>query len=376
MIPVYDQIMEELADRRAYMHEVYAPQYICSYAVHAFNLMNQKREIYFTGKQLPNMRIHLLFISPSGFMKTYFLDNMGRDKYGIFHQTDIGIGSEQSMTEAGFVGTIASVNGLAIPNQGAAELNMNGILLIDEFKGITEALKNQMNAQMETQLLAALDHGQVYKRLSVGHIAYKTYLTLWTGVQPGSYDLSSGLGRRLCVMNFTPTKADNNAIMDIMHETQNMRPDVGKMKVLWDNINEVVHKMNTIERIEFDDSILKLYHNLDMYSFETSYFNRIIIGYYLMKHPIEKVIHMDTGDKELVEMLTRQKSWRADVYTGLDYLQIKKILVVHGKVCTRSEIATECAMIGWNTKQVYEKLADMTKYGLVKVQGNNITLLD
>jgi hypothetical protein len=85
---------------------------------------------------------------------------------------------------------------------------------------------------------------------------------------------------------------------------------------------------------------------------------------------------MDTGDKELVEMLTRQKSWRADVYTGLDYLQIKKILVVHGKVCTRSEIATECAMIGWNTKQVYEKLADMTKYGLVKVQGNNITLLD
>jgi hypothetical protein len=376
MIPVYDQIMEELADRRAYMHEVYAPQYICSYAVHAFNLMNQKREIYFTGKQLPNMRIHLLFISPSGFMKTYFLDNMGRDKYGIFHSTDIGIGSEQSLTEAGFVGTIANVNGLAIPNPGAAELNKDGILLIDEFKGITEALKNQMNAQMETQLLAALDHGQVYKRLSTGPITYKTHLTLWTGVQPGSYDLSSGLGRRLCVMNFTPTKSDNTAIMDIMHETQNMRPDVSAMSLLWDNINETVHKMNGIERIEFDDSILSLYHKLDMYSFETSYFNRIIIGYYLMKHPIDKVIHMDAGDKELVEILTRQKGWRADVYTGLDYLQIKKILVVHGKVCQRNEIVQECAMIGWNTKQVHEKLADMHKYNLISVKGNLITLLD
>lgn len=374
MIPVYDQIMEELADRKAYMYNIYAPQYIASYAVHAFNLMNQKREIYFAGKQLPNMRIHLLFISPSGFMKTYFLDNMGRDKYGIFHCTDIGIGSEQSMTEAGFVGTIASVNGLAIPNPGAAELNKDGILMIDEFKGITEALKNQMNAQMETQLLAALDHGQVYKRLSSGAVTYKTHLSLWTGVQPGSYDLSSGLGRRLCVMNFVPTKADNSAIMDTMHETQNMRPDTTKMKLLWDNINEVVHKMNTIERIEFDDSILKLYHDLDMYSFETSYFNRIIIGYYLMKHPIDKVIHMDTGDKELVEILKRQKNWRADVYTGLDYLQIRKILVVHGNVCDRIIIAKECAMIGWNQKQVFEKLAEMQKYGIISVKGNTITL--
>jgi hypothetical protein len=301
---------------------------------------------------------------------------MGRDTYGIFHQTDIGICSEQAMTEAGFVGTIASVNGMAIPTQGAAELNADGILLIDEFKGITEALKNQMNAQMETQLLAALDHGQVYKRLAAGHLAYKTYLTLWTGVQPGSYDLSSGLGRRLCVMNFTPTRADNDIIMDTMHATQNMRPDVSKMKTLWSNINEVVHKMNTIERIEFDDSILKLYHDLNMYSFETGYFNRIIIGYYLMKHPIDKIIHMDTGDKDLVEILTRQKGWREDVYTGLDFLQIKKILVIHGNTCTRPDITKECAMIGWNTKQVYEKLAEMQKIGLIKVVGTQVTLLE
>ena len=278
MESVYDMIMDELRSREAYKCEMYAPYYICSYAIHAFNLMNQKREIYFVGKQLPNMRLHLLFISPSGYMKTYYGDNMCRDPNAIFFKTKITMGALQSTTEAGFVGTIASVNGLAIRNPGAAEVNKDGILFIDEFKGITEALKNQMNSQMETQLLAALDHGHVLKQLGSGEIAYRTFLSLWTGVQPGSYDLSSGLGRRLCVMIFVPTQADNDIIMDIMHRTQNMRPDPGHMALLWSNIDELVHGMGSVEKIELDDSILKFYHDQKMFSFETSYFNRIIIG--------------------------------------------------------------------------------------------------
>jgi hypothetical protein len=374
MLSIYDQIMDELNSREAYMHEVYAPYYICSYAIHAFNLMNQKREIYFIGKQLQNMRLHLLFISPSGYMKTYYGDVMGRDPSGIFHKTEVSMASEQTLTEAGFVGTIASVNGLAINNPGSAELNKDGILFIDEFKGITEALKNQMNSQMETQLLAALDHGHVNKRLGSGSISYRTFLTLWTGVQPGSYDLSSGLGRRLCVMIFVPTKGDNDAIMDTMHRTQNMRPNMDDMNLLWDNINEVVHKMNQIERIELDDSILKFYHQQDMYSFETSYFNRIIIGYHLMKYGPSKVMHMDLHDKDLVKLLELQKKWRGDVYAGLDYLQIRKILVMHNKQCERQQIAKECAMIGWNAKMVYEKLGEMQKFGIIKVKGSMVNL--
>lgn len=376
MMSVYDQIMAEMESRLAFKCETYAPQYICSYAVHAFNLMNQKQEIYFAGKMLPNMRVHLLFISPSGFMKTFYQDNMAVDKYGIFHNTVISISSEQEMTSAGFTGTIATVDGLSQPKPGAAELNMDSIMVIDEFKGVTEALKNQMNGQMETQLLAALDHGNVFKRLAGGAVSYTTHLTLWTGVQPGSYDLSSGLGRRLAVMNFVPTKDDNLAIMEIMHKTRGMKPDHDAMRELRENIDMAVHSMKGIEKIEFDDSILKLYRELDMYSFETTYFDRMILGYYLMKYPIDKVIHVDTGDKELVEMLRRQKTWREDVYIGLDFIQIRKILVMHGKKCTRSVLAKECAMIGWNTKQVNEKLVDMQKCMMVSVRGTDVTLLE
>ena len=94
---LYDIIMEEMHSREAYQADVYAPYYICSYAVHAFNLMNQTREIYFVGKQLPNMRLHLLFISPSGFMKTYYGNVMGSDPNAIFAKTSIGMAKEQSL---------------------------------------------------------------------------------------------------------------------------------------------------------------------------------------------------------------------------------------------------------------------------------------
>jgi hypothetical protein len=371
---LYEMIMEELASRQAYQYEVYAPYYVSSFAVHAFNLMNQKREIYFVGKQLPNMRLHLLFISPSGFMKTYFGDTMIRDPNAIFHKTAVQVASEQTLTEAGFVGTIINVNGLPTTIQGSAEINKDGIMFIDEFKGITEALKSQFNSQMETQLLAALDHGHVTKRLASGPISYRTYLTLWTGVQPGSYDLSTGLGRRLCVLIFVPTRADNNEIMDIMHRTQNLRPNIDQMEILWARINVAISQMHTIQKIHISDDVLELYHKLKMYSFETSYFNRIIIGYHLMTQPIEPIMEMDASDPALVRLLENQKEWRGNVYAGLDYIQIRKILVERGKVCDRHVIAEECAMIGWNAKQVYEKLGEMHRYQLISVKGDVVTL--
>lgn len=368
--------MTELADREAYKRELYAPFFICSYAVHAFNLMNQRREVYFAGKQLPNMRCHILFVAPPGYMKTWYLQTMAADPNAIFYGTDVQIASEQSMTEAGFVGTIVTANGVSgIPNPGAAELNKDGLLLIDEFKAISDALKNQMNSQMETQLLAALDHGKVFKRLGSGAIAYQTNLTMWAGIQPGSYDLSSGIGRRLIFLVFLPTEADNIALMDIMHRAQNMRPDKQKMQILWDRINDQTRNMEEIKRIEFDDSVLKFYHELGIYSYESSYFNRLILGYHLMKHDIDPVMHMDVSDPALRQILENEKGWRDDIASNLDFVQIKRIVTLHGGSCPRKEIVRQCAMVGWNAKQVYEKLNDMQRYHLVKFTSDSVTML-
>lgn len=375
----YDAIMEELHSREAYLADVYAPLYICSYANHEFNLMNQTRQIYFVGKQLQNVRLHILFIAPRGYMKSYYGNVMAQDDFSIFKGTKTDVGAEQSLTEAGFVGTCATVNGLSLTTPGSAELNKNGLMFIDEFKGITEALKSQMNSQMETQLLAALDHGRVYKRLGSGAINYKTFLTLWTGVQPGSYDLNSGLGRRFCVQIFMPTRADNDALLDIMFKTQNLKPDMGQMRLLWDNIDTNVERMKKIERIDIDPSVNEYYHKLGMNSFDSTLFNRLIIGYHLMKDGPSPHMEVAINDKEIKALVDNQKKWRDQVYEGLDFLQITAILHAHlgeGGVCSceRSQIVAECAMIGWNAKQVYEKLGEMVKYQLITQKGNMVVL--
>jgi len=91
------KVMEELDSREAYKREVYAPYYVCSYATHCFNLANQKNEIYWESKRLPNMRLHVLFVSPAGYMKSYYLGTMGGDKYAIFKEAGIQVGYEQSL---------------------------------------------------------------------------------------------------------------------------------------------------------------------------------------------------------------------------------------------------------------------------------------
>ena len=46
MVDILQLTMEELERRNALKREVYAPYYVCSYAMHCFNIMNKSRQIY------------------------------------------------------------------------------------------------------------------------------------------------------------------------------------------------------------------------------------------------------------------------------------------------------------------------------------------
>lgn len=378
---IMSKVMAELESREAYKHEIYAPYYVCSYATHCFNLANQKNEIYWESKRLPNMRLHCLFVSPAGYMKSYYLGTMGGDKYAIFKEAGIQVGYEQSLTEAGFIGTISNMNGVNIPTEGAAMTFRHGMLLIDEFSAITNAMKVQYNAQMDSQLLAALDHGNVYKRLGAGKIEYKTNLSLWAGVQPARYDLTSGLGRRMCFLLFLPTRYDNEQLMETMARTRNIRPDEGNMQDLWRSINAWYNDMYKIEKVEFDDSVLKAYKNMKLFSYESSYFDRLILGYHLATYGPEKHMCVSADNKDLMEVLTREKKWRDQIMQGVDFVQIERLIQSAGVPCegdkykiTKRELVSEAIMVGWNAQQVHEMLIQMLKFGIISVKGNEVTL--
>ncbi len=379
---VMEAVMEELKARSVYLYETYAPYYVCSFMTHAFNQMNQRREIYWDSKRVPNMRLHILFVAPAGFMKSFYMGTMGGERFSIFRNCGIPIGFEQSMTEAAFVGTIRDIDGVGHPTLGAAADYKDGMLLIDEFSALTNAMKVQYNSQMDAQLLAALDHGHVVKRLGTGRIEYTTNLTLWAGVQPAKYDLSSGLGRRMCFLLFLPTKLDNVALMRTMHKTRNIRPDVREMDNLWGLIKNSVSNMECIETIDFGDSVLKLYEELNLFSYESSYFDRLLLGWHLATYGAEPHMMIEAQDKELLQLVNREKKWRDEIAAGVDHAQMMKIIKtcgssIDGKLqITKPDLIQECTMVGWNARQVADVLTELTRFGMIENHGARVVVLE
>jgi hypothetical protein len=378
---VFESVMEELHRRHAYKCEVYAPFYICSAMTHAFNMVNQKKEIYWEGSRLPNMRLHILFVAPSGYMKTFYIGNMAGDRYGIFQNAGIHVGHEQSLTEAGFVGTLRNIGGVDdIKIEGAAQTYSNGIMCIDEFSAITNALKVNYNAQFDTQLLAALDHGSVYKRLGGGKIDYQTNLTLWAGVQPARYDLASGMGRRMCFLVFLPTKYDNQQLRISMNKARGVRPDHTGMLRMWARIEKLIKLMEGVKSITFDESVAKMYDDLDLPSFEGTFFDRLLLGYHLSEYGPEENITLTIDGKGITQLVNYQKTWRDDIKKGIDYIQMLKLIksagikTEEGIETSTAELVETSIMVGWNAHQIHEKLIEMARMHMIILKGARVIL--
>lgn len=382
---ILDTIMGELHNRKAYLCDTYAPYYVYSYAVHAFNLHNQQARVYWEGGQLPNMRLSILFVAPSGFMKTYYRRQMADKVAGIFTGSKVQLGYEQELTGAGLVGTIKpykdSTQCCDIEVEGAAKTYKNAIVTIDEFSGITNAFQSTYNNQMDSQLLAILDSGEVYKRLGGGKIEYTTYMTLWAGVQPARYDLRSGMGRRMLFLVFIPTKQDNDKLIRIQQDAHNIPQDKVRMTEIWREIDSWVDDINKIERVEFDQSLTDLYLDMGLFSFEVSYFNRLALGYELAVNGASRNMCIAANDKGMREMFKQQKDWRTDIMMGIDQVQMTKLISMGGienkegeVTIDRRSLVCDATMVGWNAQQVNDKLVELMKQGIVRIKGQSIVL--
>lgn len=372
------RVLDEMHHRGAYLADDYTPHYVISYAVHAYNLMNHRKKVYWESANIPNQRLHLLFVAPPGFMKTYYLKNMGMEDFSIFKNTRITVGTEQSMSEAGFIGSIQVINGNTISTTGAADTYRDGVLLIDEFAAITNAFKSNYNNQMDSQFLAALDHGHVRKRLASGLIEYETALTLWAGVQPVKFDLESGLGRRFWYLLFLPTRSDNARLMRAMQDAENVRGDVNRMTKVWDIIDTWTTDFDRIERVEFSHDNADVMDTMGAFSYETNLLKVYSLGYYLATYGAEKKITVEMKDPGLLELLKTQISSRRQIVRGADIMQMRKMIIDSARVVddtyviTKPSLIDSCIMIGWNAKQVVEKISEMQQSGMIKTKRNEV----
>ena len=371
MTEIYDDIMKELEGRSCYMANVYAPYYIISYACHKFNIMNNDRKIYYKNMNIPNTRMHLNFVSPPGYMKTHYLTHMGGSPTSIFHDVGTSMIHRQSVNEASFIGTTS----MGDRREGIAERFQHSVIMVDEFSGITQALKSQYNNQFESQLLAILDHGHVYKDMANGAFSYTTRLTLWTGIQPTRLDISSGLGRRFIYMLYIPTPHDNKLLLDIQSQTRNLAPNMRELNQLWAKIKTFNDDIEKIKSLTFDSSIDELYHKLHLYNFEAGYFDSIVIGYNLAKYGVGRNVNIGIFDDTIERIITQQKKWRTDIQKGIDFSMVINLISATGNSIEIGAMVERCLMYGWDATTLGNIIKAMVDAGLVKKQGRELVLV-
>lgn len=372
---IYDTIMEEMFSREVYMCETYAPYFIASHSIHCFNLMNQRNRVYWAGKDVPNMRLHLVFVAPPGYMKSYYMTQFAGGSSGIYKNAGISIGVAETVTEAAYVGTLSTTNGFPKRLSGLAERHKEGLLLVDEFSAVTNACKSQINSSLDAQLLASLDHGHVVKDLAAGTIDFVTNLTLWTGIQPARYDLSSGLGRRMCFLLFLPTQQDNDNLLKAVHHARNMEPDMSQLRLLWARLKKFKEGFKEIEKVTFSDDVLSLYSKMGLFSYDSNYFDRLLLGLTLAKDGYSKEVHVEVNDKEIRVILQREKAWRDTIMMGAEHAQVEKILAIHGGTMTIREITKASVMYGWDAQRVGRVVNEMMRIGMIDRKGNVIELV-
>lgn len=377
-----DIVLRELDSRGMLSYDVYAPFFVASYAMHVFNIMNKERKVYWESKRVPNLRLHLVFIAPPGGMKSYTMSMLGGENVGVFHNAGIEVVTRQNMNEAALVGTISMQNGRPVTREGEAHHFANGIIMIDEFSGITDALRSSFNNQMDTQLLAALDHGHIVKSVAGGNIEYDTNFTLWAGIQPARYDIQRGLGRRLCFLVNVPDEEMKKQMRRAIWKSKNIRNSEGEQKKLSEIIQMWSSGFTRIQRIDYDDSIFDLYEELGLETYDMTSYDRIILGYHLARYGATEHIVLKVEDPFLKRMITLQHQWRKNVINGPDLLQIQTLIKDYGEFnpetqeyeIGRQRLNDASSTYQMSISNLHDKLMEMVKYGMIQLKNNKIIL--
>ena len=197
--------MEYLEEKMLWADEIAAP-FLCSTGAHIANLRQQEMFInpkpesrapfWYEKKVATTLNLPILSIAPSGLSKSYamkFFLKVGRRSGILPWKTKMG----GKITEAGFVGTvIPGEDGAVVKKRLASDYNQ-GIVGWDEASHIFHKSLVDKNTELINSMMSSITEGYVSKDLSGGEVAYPTCLTPWYAAQPGRFDMTGGLGRRV-----------------------------------------------------------------------------------------------------------------------------------------------------------------------------------
>ncbi|MHA1615452.1 MAG: hypothetical protein ACTSYJ_11455 [Candidatus Thorarchaeota archaeon] len=300
--------------------------------------------------------------------KTFWIDQFLRGEQAIFHNSGIEVGFEGSMTEAGFVGTIKFLDGEPLVTPGAAKIYQNALLGIEEFAQLTELMRTEYSKTLDTALLSALDTGYVYKRLAAGSISYQTNVTLITGVQPARYDLSAGLGRRFFFLLFIPTANDLRKLKLSRRKAKGLRYNPMRLETIRREIRNIKFKVDQIQEVEWKESVYKLLDDLDIPHYEESLYERLMIGYHIMRDRFDRTLTISANDPELRALVVRARNFRNLIKKGAEFAEVLSLLKDNKGSLPIDVLKDKLAIFGLDWRQSSELINEMCRLRLIRIK--------
>ena len=322
-----ENVLKFLESRKICFIREFIPYYVVSTCCHLVNLANKKNQFYMEGGTIPDMRLHMFFVSPAGFSKSFILKVLLGGPTSALGGTELKTTYSGNVTEAGFTGTIRATDDTGDPviTYGAAHDYADFIVGIEEFSALTTAMKQEHSSNLDNALLTALDSGHLVKRLAAGEIRYDTDITLFAASQPTRFDLSSGLGRRFFFVNFIPSLEEKEKLKQCRRGSKGVRGDMRLLKQIGQDVTSTMKKIEGLKSVKFTDAFMKAIDNLKVPHYIEPLFERLGVGYAISTTDFNSILKVDITP-ELQKYMGIAKEWRTQISRGAEEQQVVRVL--------------------------------------------------
>jgi len=318
-----DLSLREMNRRNAVHPDRYLPYYLSSAILHVLNLRNQVKPFYHDESGPYNLRLHLLYLSPTGGGKTYWVKNLGRQSNALLRGA-VPMAWKGSMTAAGFTGTIrAGPGGEPVATPGIAKKCEKHIIMIEEFHATLKSMENPYGDDLENHFLTALDSGWVFRDLAGGEIGFQTHATLQAASQFTRVHTSSGMLRRFIIAMFRPTREDIIRLRMARRKRRRLKydekPAVGIRKYFTEMSEDLVNVDGLVlDEDKLDAFFDELAEKNFLPHYDEDIYERFIIGLNLaMKRDIPEVPVITLTDA-MKQYVVDAVKWRHDAMIGAE----------------------------------------------------------
>jgi hypothetical protein len=191
----------------------------------------------------------------------------------------------------------------------------------------------------------------------------------------------AGLGRRICFLVNIPTEEQRKLIRTAMFRSKNVAPQEGEVEDVHDQVWEWREKLDNIERIQFDESILDWYIDKNTDPLHQPLSDRIILGYHLARGNFDHELYLNLDDQILRNMVTSSQRWFHDVRMGTELMLIKNVIKSYGDsirdegtLIKKMDLIKLASTISMTQKEMISSIDEMISLGMLELNKLNQTL--